>query len=400
MKIFLFLCLIIFFISCEKEVRMVNLQHSLTLVDSVEVDGKMLSYIWIYADAPSYKPVEASGEGITCVDDVGRYLEVLEYEILSGDNNKLIPIAENMVNFLLFMSRDDGLWYNFMFQDGTINKNHVNSESEFGFWAVRGLRGLAAGYNIFKDNPKYGNLTKEIKTRIQLMNPHLKNNLNTYPNVSESEVGKKPDWLVKGAPDITTELILVLTKLHNSGDFDYYSEIEKFSEALVLCQYINDDSDINGIYFCWNNIWHAWGNSQAFALLESYKITKNDDLLNSVKIWANSFVHYFIKNEFPRKITVSSDEDFKMEVFPQIAYGITSVYRGIKSLAEITKDQKYEEYASRVLDWYLGKNIANTPMYDPESGQCFDGINENGINKNSGAESTVECLLGLQWREK
>ena len=254
--------------------------------------------------------------------------------------------------------------------------------------------------NIFKGNPQYENLTKEIKTRIHLMDAQVEKILINYPKFSESEIGKKPDWMVQGAPDITNELILVLTKLHNSGDFNYYSEIVMFSESLVLCQYNNKKSDINGMYFCWNNIWHAWGNSHAFAILEAYKITKNEDLLNSVKIWADNFVPYFIKNEFPRKITVSSDEDFKMEVFPQIAYGITSVYRGIKSLAEITKDQKYEEYASRVLDWYLGKNIANTPMYDPESGRCFDGINENGINKNSGAESTVECLLGLQWREK
>ena len=33
-------------------------------------------------------------------------------------------------------------------------------------------------------------------------------------------------------------------------------------------------------------------------------------------------------------------------------------------------------------------------MYDHETGRCFDGINaRNSINKNSGAESTIECLL-------
>ena len=143
MKKFLFLYLIAVFISCDQQEDIVNLQHSLSLVDSIKVDNKMLSFIWIYADAPDYEHVDASGEGITCVDDVGRYLEVLEHEILSNGNYKLIPIAENMVNFLLYMSRDDGLWYNFMFRDGTINKDHVNSKSEFGFWAVRGLRGLS-----------------------------------------------------------------------------------------------------------------------------------------------------------------------------------------------------------------------------------------------------------------
>jgi len=35
-------------------------------------------------------------------------------------------------------------------------------------------------------------------------------------------------------------------------------------------------------------------------------------------------------------------------------------------------------------------------MYFPLSGICYDGINsQNVINKNSGAESTIEALLSL-----
>jgi hypothetical protein len=35
-------------------------------------------------------------------------------------------------------------------------------------------------------------------------------------------------------------------------------------------------------------------------------------------------------------------------------------------------------------------------MYDPQTGRCFDGINDKeNINKNSGAESTIEALLTL-----
>jgi hypothetical protein len=35
-------------------------------------------------------------------------------------------------------------------------------------------------------------------------------------------------------------------------------------------------------------------------------------------------------------------------------------------------------------------------VYNPENGICFDGIdNVNEINKNSGAESTIESLLTL-----
>ncbi|MBN2280300.1 MAG: hypothetical protein JXQ65_06960 [Candidatus Marinimicrobia bacterium] len=374
-----------------------NLQHSLSLVDSIEVDGKILSYIWIYADAPDYKGVIAEGEGITCVDDVGRYLEVLEYEIIDNGNLSLIPVAKTMAEFLLYMSREDGLWYNFMFEDGRINETHVNSKAAFEFWALRGLRGLAAGYNIFRDNQEF---SKRIKSKIMTMNPHLKEILGNYPKVSEHEFGNKPEWMVKGAADKTNELILALTALHKTGEFDYQDEIEKFSEALVLSQYRNEDSEINGMYFCWNNIWHAWGNSQAFALLEAYKITGNEKLLESVKLWADNFVPFFVENKFPRRITVNND-DFDLEVFPQIAYGINSVYRGIASLAAITEEKNYDRLAEQVFQWYFGQNIVNEMMYDKITGRCYDGINDGqSINRNSGAESTIECLLSMQWRER
>jgi len=36
-------------------------------------------------------------------------------------------------------------------------------------------------------------------------------------------------------------------------------------------------------------------------------------------------------------------------------------------------------------------------MYDPKTGRCYDGIvSKNNVNKNSGAESTIEALPSLQ----
>jgi hypothetical protein len=40
-------------------------------------------------------------------------------------------------------------------------------------------------------------------------------------------------------------------------------------------------------------------------------------------------------------------------------------------------------------------------MYNPQTGRCFDGINDKTtINKNSGAESTIEALLTLEALEE
>src|SRR5439155_24394568 len=49
--------------------------------------------------------------------------------------------------------------------------------------------------------------------------------------------------------------------------------------------------------------------------------------------------------------------------------------------------------------WFYGNNSAGFPMYDPATGRGYDGLlgpSEFRVNRNSGAESTIEALMALQ----
>jgi len=377
----------------------INLSHALSLIDSMVVNGEILTYIQVYADAPSYEPVPAVGEGIACVDDVGRFMEVLETEILIYHKSELIPIAAGMTRFLLYLSRDDGLWYNFMSADGSINKTHENSAADFGWWAIRGLRGLAAAYNIFVNNVQYTQLLSDVVARIQASDSPIQTALQDYPKRELTSWGLRPTWLIKNAPDMNSELLIALTKLHNTGSFNYLEAIQKISEGLIGYQYRVSNDELDGLYFCWNNIWHNWGNNQAYGLLEAYKITQDSTILVSVKGWADTFVPYLIKNNFPFELTISSNEHFTVTEWPQIAYGMNSIYRGLKMLAIMEDNEHYRQLSEEVFQWFKGINVAQTPMYDLSTGRGYDGINGPGsVNYNSGAESTIECLLAIQMR--
>ena len=52
--------------------------------------------------------------------------------------------------------------------------------------------------------------------------------------------------------------------------------------------------------------------------------------------------------------------------------------------------------ARRCLDWFLGKNVLGSPLYDYQTGGCHDGLHEDRVNQNEGAESTLAWLLSLQ----
>ena len=44
-------------------------------------------------------------------------------------------------------------------------------------------------------------------------------------------------------------------------------------------------------------------------------------------------------------------------------------------------------------NWFLGNNHLHQVIYNPCTGGCYDGLEENYVNLNQGAESTVSYLM-------
>ena len=60
---------------------------------------------------------------------------------------------------------------------------------------------------------------------------------------------------------------------------------------------------------------------------------------------------------------------------------------------ETFHQQEYLNQMETAFDWFLGRNHLNQIVYNPRTGGCYDGLEENHINLNQGAESTVSYLL-------
>jgi hypothetical protein len=298
------------------------------------------------------------------------------------------------------MSNSDGTWNNFIYSNGDRNVSHKNSEAKFGWWAIRGLRGLTAALNVFSNTNNCDSiLVNQIVDRINSSKRHIYNTLNNYPSTHQTSLGDRPDWLINNAPDQTSELLLVLTKLHLTKYFNFENEIIEFGNGLLRYQFLDSSHPFNGMYFSWDNIWHNWGNNQSSALINAYLITGKTNFLNSVKVWADGFVQSFIHDDYYSEIEIQPSGDIITKKYPQIAYGFSSLYRGVKSLADLTGSKDYEVLAEQLFSWFVGNNVAKINMYSESNGRCYDGINGvKNVNLNSGAESTIECLLALQKR--
>lgn len=62
----------------------------------------------------------------------------------------------------------------------------------------------------------------------------------------------------------------------------------------------------------------------------------------------------------------------------------------------LTGEARWRELVELSARWFLGANDGGIPMYDDETGGCYDGLMPSGANLNQGAESTLSALMALQ----
>ncbi len=60
-----------------------------------------------------------------------------------------------------------------------------------------------------------------------------------------------------------------------------------------------------------------------------------------------------------------------------------------------TQDEAWSREAKRAFEWFLGRNDLALPLYDSSSGACSDGLHQDRVNENQGAESTLAFHLSL-----
>ena len=163
----------------------------------------------------------------------------------------------------------------------------------------------------------------------------------------------------------------------------------------------NADNYPYGAFMSWQNLWHAWGNNQAYALLKAGQKFNTQAYIDSALKEIDNFYPYLLKNGFAEAFWIHKTEEnsyveIKKNSYPQIVYGLRPMVWAASEAYQYSKKEKYLNFITDFESWLSGNNDAKTAMYYPETGICFDGIKgKEEISKNSGAESTIESILIL-----
>lgn len=156
--------------------------------------------------------------------------------------------------------------------------------------------------------------------------------------------------------------------------------------------------------------WHAWGSRSTAALAEAAIVLGRPDFTVAARreadaLWSRFLLAGQVASTIPSRSTSSTSARapgaaaITTQWFPQIAYGIGPIVEGYVALADATGERKYAVFAGLIASWFLGANPAGVSMYDEKTGRTFDGIDGPApikVNRNAGAESTIEALLALQ----
>ena len=79
-----------------------------------------------------------------------------------------------------------------------------------------------------------------------------------------------------------------------------------------------------------------------------------------------------------------------------VAYTILA----LNTFYSIFKSPHYIAKMHLAFNWFLGQNHLSQIIYNPCTGGCYDGLEENYVNLNQGAESTVSYLMARLTLEK
>jgi glycosyltransferase involved in cell wall biosynthesis len=109
---------------------------------------------------------------------------------------------------------------------------------------------------------------------------------------------------------------------------------------------------------------------------------------NNIKVISNKGWLHKVKNALQAETGGEQPID--------VAYTILA----LNKFYEVFKEEGYKNKMGISFNWFLGANHLHQIIYNPCTGGCYDGLEENYVNLNQGAESTVSYLMARLTVEK
>jgi hypothetical protein len=278
------------------------------------------------------------------VDDAARAVILFVDLWRDTGDDRLRDWARGLLDFLLYLQRDDGRFQNFIRDwDGTVNTDGPTSYAGGTFWQARAVRALAKAYLSLREDRVALPLARGFALATDTPAP----------------------------ADVRSIQVLAALDLMRAGLTPVLREtLERWCDEIAECRsgdvLLNVEGEPNP---------HLWGHVQEGALAEAALVLDRPDLLDVARRSARALITPQIERAFPDR-TVQP-------------YGVAAAVYAMDRLYQATNEAPYARWRDHARAWFDGRNSAERPVYDRESGRVYDGIDDGRINPHSGAESNI-----------
>lgn len=301
----------------------------------------------VYADAiDRHVAARESGfEGVACIDDAARALDVMCDVWARTRAAWAERWARGLLDWVLWMQEPDGRWLNFIYDwEGTRNTSGLTSGIGENFWHARALCAVTHAWLTFGD--------ARAEAAMHLGMDHA---------------------LMKPAPsDVRVlHMITACRLIEAGGHHPLRAALRHWAHDIAACHIdgaLMNSPDERGTP-------HLWAHVQEGVLAQTSQVLDDPTLLQIAERSAEAVIVPAIVSGFDRPATMPFD--------------VTSCVYSADRLFETTHDERWRVLASDARAWFDGRNAAGRPVYDRERGRIADGIDHDRASGNSGAESNI-----------
>ncbi|MFV8333964.1 glycosyltransferase [Flavobacterium sp. GSP14] len=313
--------------------------------------------------------------GYTLDDNARALVAMCQHFELTNDSEDLIYI-DKYYHFIHFCQQKDGTFLNYVNEQKKFtDQNSENLEDSNGraIWAL--------GFMISMSNLLPKTLILEARKTMQsaLANTHKMHSTRAmaftikgiyYANKKEMCFENKA--LIK----LLANRLVQMYKHESKPGWHWFESYMTYGNSIlpeaILCAYLATGEVIyKGIA------------KTSFDFLLSKTITENSIKVISNKGWLHN-------NKAVHKEVIGGEQPI------DVAYTILALAK----FNDTFKNNAYLQKMEMAFSWFLGNNHLQQIIYNPCTGGCYDGLEEDYINLNQGAESTVSYLMARLTVEK
>lgn len=230
-----------------------------------------------------------------------------------------------------------------------------------------------------------------------------------------SKAGLLPDEIVTEAKEIIAKAIPHIETIFSTRAMAfaikglyYYHSTTKASENISLIKVLANRlvqmyKHESNEQWEWFEGYLTYANSiLPEAILYAWMLTGE----NVYKEIANSSLSFLIAQTFNEDwIEVISNKNWLQkgqipEHFGEQPIDVAYTVMTLSKFYDVFHNEDYRMKMDTAFNWFLGQNRLHQIIYNPCTGGCYDGLEENHVNLNQGAESTISYLMARMTIER